>query len=152
MTRSLLLLALDGGAGAPGDFYVMRHLQRDPGPDPGLNEEGRRNAEALVDWFTKHPPPAAIHVSATRRARESAAPLAARLGLGMKEYSPFDLDGMIARARMERGPVLIVGHSDTVPEIVDRLGGTRPAAIADERYGEIWRVSGPTTSRFVLGH
>jgi broad specificity phosphatase PhoE len=157
MTRLLfLLLALGIGAAAPppGDYYVMRHLERDSaGADPGLNAQGRRHAEGLAAWFAAHRPPAAIYVSATRRARETAAPLAARLGLAMKEYAPLDLDGLVARVKAEKGPVLIVGHSNTVPDIVARLSGARPPAIPDEEYGDIWRVSGPgpATAHFSLG-
>jgi hypothetical protein len=36
--------------------------------------------------------------------------------------------------------VLIVGHSNTVPEIVERLGGARPAPLAETDYGDVWRV------------
>jgi broad specificity phosphatase PhoE len=157
MTRLLfLLLALGIGGAAPpaGDFYVMRHLERDStGADPGLNAQGRRHAEALLAWFATRRAPAAIYVSATRRARETAAPLAARLGLAVKEYAPLDLDGLVARVKAEAGPVLIVGHSNTVPDIVARLGGVRPPAIPDEEYGDIWRVSGPgpATAHFSLG-
>jgi broad specificity phosphatase PhoE len=157
VTRFLLLilaLGITSAAPPPGDFYVMRHLERDStGADPALNVQGRRNAEALVAWFASRPLPVAIYVSATRRARETAAPLAARLGLTMKEYAPLDLEGLIARAKAEKGPVLIVGHSNTVPDIVARLSGARPPAIPEEEYGDIWRVSGPgpATAHFSLG-
>lgn len=141
---ALLLFALAGCATAapepaPPSWYVVRHLQKSDGQDPGLSAEGARNAERLASRFDDDRP-AAIYVSTTRRARETAAPLAARLGLTMKEYDPRDTPGLIARVRAETGTVLIVGHSNTVPEIVARLGGTRPADLAETDYGDIFRV------------
>jgi phosphohistidine phosphatase SixA len=119
----------------------MRHLQKEVGADPGLSAEGRANAGRLAAWFGKDPP-RTIFVSATRRARETAAPLAARLGVTPKEYAPGDVAGVAAQARAKTGTVLIVGHSNTVPEIVAALGGTRPAPISEESFGQIWRVRG----------
>jgi broad specificity phosphatase PhoE len=140
----LLAIALAGCATAPSQpaapaWYVMRHLQKADGPDPGLSDTGRANAERLVEWFAKDPP-RAIYVSATRRARETAAPLAARLGLTPREYDPGDTAGLVARVRAETGTVLIVGHSNTVPDIVARLGRAPPATLGDEDFGDIFRV------------
>jgi broad specificity phosphatase PhoE len=155
---ALLTIALAACATAPAppagpNYYVMRHLQKDAaGSDPALSEEGRRNAERLAARFAQDPP-AAIYVSTTRRAHETAAPLAARLGLTLKHYAPTDLDGLIAQVRAETGTVLIVGHSNTVPDIVARLGGERPAPIAEESFGDIWHVWGspPRTEKRRLG-
>ena len=144
---SLLLAALAAGCSTPPqaprapDVYVMRHLQKAEGPDPALSEEGKRNAAALVSWFcgTRF---RAIYVSTTRRARETAAPLAAELKLAPEEYDPSDTPALVARVMAERGPVLVVGHSNTVPDIVQRVGGERPADLADTDYGDLWEVSG----------
>jgi broad specificity phosphatase PhoE len=141
----LLAIALAGCATTPSQptapaWYVMRHLQKADGPDPGLSDTGRANAERLVAWFTKDPP-SAIYVSATRRARETAAPLAARLGLTPREYDPRDTAGLVARVKAEAGTVLIVGHSNTVPEIVEALGGARPAELGEADFGDVFRVS-----------
>jgi phosphohistidine phosphatase SixA len=125
-------------AAAPS-WYVMRHLQKAQGQDPALSAEGALNAERLASRFDGDRP-AAIYVSTTRRARETAAPLAARLGLTAKEYDPGDTPGLVARVRAETGTVLVVGHSNTVPEIVARLGGARPADLAETDYGDIFRV------------
>jgi broad specificity phosphatase PhoE len=125
---------------APGpSVYVMRHLQKDAGTDPGLSPQGRANAERLVAFFAKDPP-AAIYVSTTRRARETAAPLAARLHLTPKPYDPRDTAGLVARVKAETGTVLVVGHSNTVPAIVASLGGTRPADLAETDFGDVFRV------------
>jgi broad specificity phosphatase PhoE len=124
------------------NYYVTRHLQKATGQDPGLTEQGQANAIRLADLLASDPP-TAIYVSTTRRAAETAAPLAARLGLTPKTYNPADTPGLIAAVTAESGTVLIVGHSNTVPEIIQRLGGTRPADIADDEYGAVWHVFGP---------
>jgi broad specificity phosphatase PhoE len=124
-------------------FYVMRHLNVPPGvADPDLTDEGQRRAQLLADAFAAEPP-AAIFVSNTRRAQETAAPLAARLGITPRLYDPADTPGLIAEVVKEPPPVLIVGHSNTVPDIVAALGGVRPAPIAHDQFGDIWKISGP---------
>jgi hypothetical protein len=37
----------------------------------------------------------------------------------------------------------VVGHSNTVPDIVEQLGGARPEPIAHDRHGDIWRITRP---------
>jgi imidazolonepropionase-like amidohydrolase/phosphohistidine phosphatase SixA len=126
----------------PGSVYVMRHLQKGEGEDPPLSAEGAENARRLPALFAADKP-AAIYVSPTRRARETAAPLAAALGIAPKSYDPANPAALIQAVSSEKGTVLIVGHSNTVPDIVERLGGARPAALSDSDYGDIWQVSGP---------
>jgi phosphohistidine phosphatase SixA len=126
-------------AAAPG-YWVMRHLQKTEGTDPGLSAEGIRGAERLATWF-KADPPRIVYVSSTRRARETAAPLAARLKLVVKEYDPRDTPALVARVKAETKSVLIVGHSNTVADIVEKLGGIRPAALSESDYGAIWHVA-----------
>jgi phosphohistidine phosphatase SixA len=143
---SVAALALAACATAPPDgpasdaYYVMRHLQKAAGTDPELTEEGRRCAARLAEELAASGI-RAVYASATRRARETAAPLAARLGLDSKDYDPRNTPELVARVQAEAGSVLVVGHSNTVPEIVERLGGARPADLAEDRYGEVWRVA-----------
>ena len=122
-------------------IYVMRHLEKGEGADPGLSAAGAANAARLAAWFEGRAKPRAIYVSTTRRARETAAPLAARLGLTPKAYNPADTAALVAQVRAEPGSVLVVGHSNTVPDIVAALDGTRPEPIADADYGAIWMVA-----------
>jgi len=143
----IALLALAGCAtmrapAAPPATYVMRHLNTPAGErDPDMLPEGRQAADALVGWFARERArPAAIYVSAYKRSGQTAAPLAARLGLTPIVYDPADTPGLIARVRAGPHPALIVGHSNTVPDIVEQLGGTRPAALVHADFGDIWRV------------
>ena len=137
-------------AAAP-DVYVMRHLNTPAGQaDPELLPEGQRAAEALATWFG-NAPPVAIYVTNYRRTRATVAPLTTRLQLTPIVYDPADTPGLIARVRAEHGPVLIVGHSNTVPAIVAALGGTPPGPLAHEAFGDIWLVhaDGRTEARRV---
>lgn len=127
-------------AAAP-DIYVMRHLNTPEGErDPDLLPAGQRTAEMLVTWFGDRPL-RAIYVSDYRRTRQTAAPLAARRNLTPIVYNPADTPTLIARVRAEGGPVLIVGHSNTVPDIVEQLGGTRPAPLSHPDFGDLWVVA-----------
>ena len=143
---ALLLFALAACETTPPapkgpSFYVMRHLQKAEGQDPPLSEEGRNNARRLIGFFAADRP-RAVYVSTTRRAEETGAPLARKLRLKMRRYDPADTTGLVARVLAERGPVLVVGHSNPVPEIVERLGGDRPAALSETDYGDVWHLWG----------
>lgn len=128
-------------------YYVLRHLHTPAGErDPDLTVEGQRQAALLADWFEDERP-AAIYVSDFKRTRQTAAPLAARLGLSPIVYDPADTPGLVARVRAGPSPALIVGHSNTVPDIVEQLGGTRPAALVHEDFGDIWHVAADGTTR-----
>lgn len=138
----------------PGpSFYVMRHLHTPQGVnDPELTAEGQRNA-AMLPGFFQGDPPSAIYVSNTRRSQQTAAPLAQALGITPKIYDPANTPALLQRVTAETGTVLIVGHSNTVPDIVQQLGGTRPDPIVHDQFGDIWHVSGikRNTLRLRLG-
>jgi len=130
-------------------FYVMRHLDTPEGErDPDLTANGSRRAQLVAGLFESERP-AAIYISDFRRTRQTAGPLAQRLGLTPILYDPADTPGLAARVRQGPMPALIVGHSNTVPDIVEALGGVRPAPLSHPDFGDIWRVGpdGATVKR-----
>lgn len=144
IVMSLALAACARQTPAPPDIYVMRHLDTPAGAtDPDLTDEGQRNAARLAAWF-KRDRPAIIYVSKPKRAQQTAAPLARRLGLTPITYDPADTSALIAAVSKETGTILIVGHSNTVPDIIERLGGQRPAPLVHEDFGDIWKIDGRT--------
>lgn len=142
---ALVACATTSGSGPP-PIYVIRHLNTPEGErDPDLLPEGQRAAQALAGWFRRERV-RAIYVSDYRRTRQTAAPLAARLRLVPIVYDPRDTPGLVARVRAGPRPALIVGHSNTVPEIIEALGGTRPAPLVHADFGDIWRVAADGTT------
>jgi len=145
-----------GHAATPAqpNIYVMRHLHTPAGvSDPDLTDEGKKYAAAVSHSFQRDPPDV-IYVSSTKRAQQTAAPLAERLKLTPKIYDPRDTPGLIASVSAETGTVLIVGHSNTVPDIVEKLGGQRPDDLSHEDFGDIWHIAGPekitTQARIII--
>lgn len=139
---ALLILVLGAAvpAAAAPVYHVLRHLHTPEGvSDPDLTDEGQRHARLLAERF-KAGEIAAIYVNSTKRTQQTAAPLAAKLGVTPKFYDPRDTAGLVGMMKAETGPVLVVGHSNTVPDIVEALGGERPAPLGHPDFGDIWRV------------
>ena len=120
-------------------IYVVRHFQKADGADPSLTTEGAANAQRLAAML-KDKGIAAIFATPTRRAMETAAPLAKLLGIHVTPYDPSEFGQLAAFAVAVGAPVLIVGHSNTVPSIVEYLGGARPAPLGDQDYGALFEV------------
>ena len=158
LIAAALLLALSGCATATSAatekaYHVMRHLNTPEGErDPDLTDEGQRSAQLLAARFAQNPP-TAIYVSSYKRTQQTAAPLAARLGITPKVYDPANTPALVQQVRAEPGTVLIVGHSNTVPDIIEQLGGQRPAPLVHADFGDIWTIRGTrrTVTRAKLG-
>lgn len=153
------LMLLTGCASVPAappapvpNVYVIRHLHTPKGvTDPDLTAEGQVAAGVLAAWLSRDPP-AVIFVSDTKRAKQTAAPTAKRFGVTPTVYDPRDSAALLTSVLAQQGTVLVVGHSNTVPDIVAGLGGERPAPLVHEDFGDVWRVYGParTTVRAKL--
>ena len=104
-------------------IYLLRHAEKTKQrPDPGLTEEGKQRALDLVEVL-KDEKITVIHSSDYIRTKETARPLAELLNLDIQLYDPSDLPGMAQSLKMLSGTHLVVGHSNTTPQLVELLGG-----------------------------
>lgn len=119
------LLAVPGEATAADTvIYLVRHAEKAMnGDDPALSAAGRERARALADLL-ENAPIDRIHSTDFRRTRETAEPLARRRGLPVDPYDPERPGDLVQRILGAGGGHLVIGHSNTVPELVDLLGGT----------------------------
>lgn len=140
-TLVIAAAALSAMAAAPaaGPVYVIRHLQKEAGPDPALTAQGAAGAQLLSNRLAGDGIKA-VFATATRRTQQTAEPLAARLCLPVTTYDPDDSLALVEAVAAIGGPVLIVGHSNTVPDLVAAFGGDKPAAIADDEYETLYVV------------
>jgi phosphohistidine phosphatase SixA len=92
-------------------------------------------------------PIAAIHSSEARRTQQTAAPLARRLGLATQTHPAKDVDQLVnlLRDAPAGSASVVVGHSNTVPEIVRELThGKAKVSIAENEFGAIFIVTAST--------
>jgi broad specificity phosphatase PhoE len=75
-----------------------------------------------------------------QRTASTAAPLAASLHLDVTPYDPSKLAEFAAVVRATPGRHLVVGHSNTTPELVRALGGDPGELIPDWEYDRLYVV------------
>lgn len=127
-------------AEAADTIYVVRHLQKATGDNPALTAEGAAGAQRIAEMLATKGV-TAVFATPTRRAEETAAPLAKRLGISVTHYDPKAPNALVTTLASVRGAALVVGHSNTVPDLVAALGGAKPAAMSEQDYGTIFVVN-----------
>lgn len=136
----ILAIIVPQAALAADTVFVMRHLQKADGADPPLSAEGSANARAVADMLAKSGIKA-IFATPTRRVMETAQPLAAELGIAVTPYDPNDPAALVKAVAATGGAVLVVGHSNTVPDLVARFGGKQAVALTEQDYGSLFVVT-----------
>jgi broad specificity phosphatase PhoE len=127
-------------AAPPLTVVLVRHAEKETNvADPPLTEAGRERAETLANMLAEVGI-TTIFTSEYKRTRETAAPLAKRLGLTVTVVPAKDLDALLSKVRAlpAGGRALIVGHSDTVPALAHRLTGAKVAELTDADYDRLY--------------
>lgn len=159
LTGLLAALAIASCAASPGPsrmsddgtytIYLVRHAEKQAGDDPSLTGAGLERAEVLGEILS-NAGVEKIWSSDYRRTRETAAPLATRLGLDVEIYDASDLTSLADRLTAEGLTALVVGHSNTTPQLAELLGAApgEPIVEANEydRLYVIERKDGVTVS------
>lgn len=133
-----------------GTAIVVRHAEKfmtgdaEKDRDAPLSDSGRERAEALAATLADAGIDA-IYSSPYQRTRGTAAPLAARLGLPVQEVSVAEKDAAARLAAQVMNEAcgreaLIVGHSNTVPDVLRALGVEGSRTIADHQYDNLFLV------------
>jgi 2,3-bisphosphoglycerate-dependent phosphoglycerate mutase len=129
---------------------LVRHAEKatpESGSDPVLSAEGQERALRLARLLGESDV-AAVYASDTRRAQLTAAPLAARLGVSVTTRAGADIEGVLQdigeHHQGER--VVVVGHSNTVPALIEELTrGRAEVTLAEDEYDAVYVV---TVTRF----
>ena len=138
----LAVMLFSAAAAAQSAVYVVRHAEKQAEnmnePATPLSEVGKKRAENLAA-ILREAGITAIYVTDTVRARETARPLAEALGITPQVYPGRETAALVSRIRKENGDgvVLVVGHENTVGEIVRGFGYSGEVAT---RYGNLFAV------------
>jgi phosphohistidine phosphatase SixA len=118
-------------------IFLVRHAEKvDESRDPALSLLGQRRAVDLAlhlrDAGVKK-----IYVSEFQRTQKTAEVLAAQIKVTAQILPAKDLEKLVAILKSETENVLVVGHSNTLPDILKALGVTNVTPIADHEYDRL---------------
>lgn len=128
-------------------YYVVRHAEKAAqGPnmssDVPLTPEGQQRAVALREVL-KSKQIKSVYSTNTIRTRSTAQPTADYFNLSVNVYGPRPDSSFIDLLRSQKENVLIVGHSNTVDDIVNMLCGEKKITgdLKDHQYDNLFIVS-----------
>ncbi len=116
-------------------FYLIRHSEKDRSdmddPDPELKQKGLDRAIRWAEVFD-HVPLDAIYSTNYERTTMTAAPTSVKKNIDIEFYDPQDLNIEEFIAKNIGTNVLVVGHSNTTPDLVNRLLGEEKYTAMDD--------------------
>jgi broad specificity phosphatase PhoE len=127
-------------------YYVVRHAERAAqGPnmssDVPLSEAGLQRAQALKELM-KNKKIDEVYSTNTTRTKTTAQPTADQFGKTVTIYGPRPDSAFIQMLKTKKKNILIVGHSNTVDDVVNMLTGRKdiPADLAETEYDNLFVV------------
>lgn len=129
-------------------YYVVRHTEKAENTmtsDVPLSAQGEQRAQALKEML-KGKKIGTIYSTNYLRTRSTAKPLAESIGLTIQVYEPTDstfISRIINAGDTDNeGNMLIVGHSNTVDDIVNKLmkNAVVPGDLPETQYGDLFIV------------
>ena len=124
----------------PSAIYLVRHAEKAAAAmDPDLLPRGQARARNIATILGKAGI-TAIFSTPTARTQQTAAPLAQRTGITVQLYDPRAPQALADKVKAASGAVLVVGHSNTLPELVRLFGGAPGPDIGEDEYERIYQL------------
>lgn len=128
-------------------IYIVRHAEKitdnPQEKDPELTDKGKERALNLAQFFKKIEIQA-VYSTPYKRTQATAQPTASEHGLTIQSYNAKNITTAASIFLEEnRGKtILVVGHSNTVLETIEAMGGKKPFdTIADQDYNNLFLVT-----------
>lgn len=149
MYKLILFLAVVLFSCKTTSYYIVRHAEKENSTamststmttDVPLSEAGKQRAQALKELLVKEN---IKYVFSTNyiRTKSTAQPLVDIIHIPIEIYDPKD-PHFASKLKALNGNALIVGHSNTVDDLVNELTGRKeiPADLQDSEYGDLFVV------------
>ena len=126
---------------------IVRHAEKDTETEGvPLSDDGHARAQMLMH-VAGDAGVAAVCATGYVRTQQTVQPLADQLGLPVQEIAATDAEGLVDHllSNYAGEVVVIAGHRNTMPAVIEQLGGDPIPSIPDEEYDDLFVV---TVSRF----
>ena len=122
--------------------FLVRHAEKvDSSRDPELSEAGKERALELASSLASAE---LEHIYSTDfiRTRETVRTTAKQFDLELELYNPSDLAAFAQKLKSAGGRHLVVGHSNTTPQLAELLGGDPYGAIDEKgEYNRLYVIA-----------
>ena len=137
---SIPLLLVTAANAAPV-IFIVRHAEKAStgGNDPDLSLQGQKRADALAH-ILKDSEIRSLFVTEFKRTQETATPTARAAHVSPTVIPASDIRPLVEKLRALNGNALVVGHGNTIPDLLKALGIATPVSIPDDDYTEIFAV------------
>ena len=137
---SIPLLLVTAANAAPVVF-IVRHTEKAStgGKDPDLSLQGQKRADALAQ-ILKDSQITSVFVTEFKRTQRTAAPTATAAHVTPTVLPANDIGALVEKLHALKGNALVVGHGNTIPDLLKTLGVATAASIPDDDYTEIFVV------------
>lgn len=120
-------------------LYLVRHAEKAATkPDPELSTCGRQQALALATLLKDMTLPQLFHTPYQRTMMTAQALL--QQDRTLLSYDPTKLAALAALLQQNQQSAVVVGHSNTTPELAALLSGQQVAPMAETEYGVIYQL------------
>lgn len=142
-------------AAAQPTIFITRHAEKadSTGKDPDLSEAGRARAVTLGKVL-KDANITAIYATEFKRTQQTAAPLAQAIGVKttVVPSSGASAPSFAEQLMAASGNVLVVGHGNTIPDLIKALGLTDQVNIGENDYDNLFVVVPGPPPRLIRLH
>ncbi len=133
----IALLTLIGSPAWSQTIYLVRHAEKvDESRDPVLSLPGQKRAIDLA-LHLRDAEIKKIYVSEFQRTQKTAEVLAAQIKVIPQILPAKDIEKLVVMLKSETENVLVVAHSNTLPDILKALGAENVMPVADNEYDRL---------------
>lgn len=123
-------------------IYLVRHAEKttEDTPDPELTTLGKQRAQSFAKLL-ENENITAIFSTPFIRTMKTAQPTADHHGLAVQQYDPGQPQALVGQLKLLHGTVLVTGHSNTIPELVNLLSGEAFEDLDERVYDKVYKVT-----------
>jgi len=120
-------------------LWFSRHAEKtDEKEDPKLTAAGQVRANQLAIML-QHAGVEAVYSTDTLRTQLTATPTAEQSGVTIQLYDHANADALARTLMQKQENALIIGHSNTIPDLVRLFDGEAPD-LSEEEFGDVFQV------------
>ena len=121
-------------------LYLVRHAEKQTdSKNPPLTQCGKARAKQLATLLS-NAEIKSVYSTSYQRTMSTAAPLAKQQHVAIKQYNPKQLEQFALHLKLQKENTLIVGHSNTIPQLTQLLSEQKITAISEKEYQNLYQV------------